>query len=91
MENTKGSLLDSFSKTDFNLAFIGIFTLTIFLSILNQLNKAYPVVLFVCRLSLDNLIRGFFFCCKNKVEKTNIIPNFIWSKSIFINNLKGLS
>jgi amino acid permease len=48
LENTKGNLLNSFSKTDFNMIFIGVFTLTIFLSIFYILKKKSLSTCFIC-------------------------------------------
>jgi solute carrier family 38 (sodium-coupled neutral amino acid transporter), member 10 len=62
LQNTRGNLLESFNFTKwYNILFTAVFLLSIFLT--------FPMAVFPCRLSFDNLITSLVHPCKKYVDK----------------------
>jgi amino acid permease len=69
LQNTRGDLLESFNFTKwYNILFTAVFLVTIFLT--------FPMSVFPCRLSFNNLINSLISPCQNYVDKMFVDASF---------------
>lgn len=84
LDNTAGNMLRSYDKSWYNLVFTFIYCITIFVT--------YPLVLFPCRVSFENLLKSLLSPCTpwivRKVEQSEKLNNFVKTHPIFLENVK---
>jgi len=84
LDNTAGNLLRSYDNSWYNLVFTFVYCITIFVT--------YPLVLFPCRVSFENLLKSLLSPCApwivGKVEQSEKLSGFVKNHPVLLENVK---